>query len=300
MHFHIEKDTKKCEELWDRYSTHRNIWDEWGVVHSLFLEKEDEPYFIVSDKGLLPLWYDKLDNSYYFYGGSYPEDKIFWFDLNYFDDFISQVKGDILLFYINEEEAKKIIDKFPQYNSYFKNEENHYFLNAEKLGYDIEKYLSTFNKKHRKNFLNDLKKFNEFNVSIQKSNMEYFDIFIKYNADRFGSESDFSEEIFTTKVRNLFNYLSEDNRLISVVVRHQDKIVGIEYGTIYKDIYYIINGGYDRSIKNMGKFLMFSQLKYAMETKAKIIDFLSSEPGTWKDLWNLEVEPYYDFRKFDK
>ena len=85
MVFFVEKDIKKCEELWKKHSSNRNIWEEWDIVFSLFDKKDNEPYFIVSEKGLLPLWYDNIEKVYYFFGGSYPEDKTFWFDLNFFE-----------------------------------------------------------------------------------------------------------------------------------------------------------------------------------------------------------------------
>jgi len=297
MEFIIETDIKKCEKLWNKYSTHSLIWEEWGVVFSLFSKSKEKPYFIHNDKGLLPLWYDTEEKTYYFFGGSYPEDKTFWFDINYFDDFMSAFNGEIKLFYINKKVAHEIIDNFPKYKDNFHNDENHYFLNSKKLDHSIENYLKMYNKKHRKNFLNDMKKFESMTVEIRQSEMEYFNIFTKYNADKFGDESDFAEEEFSKIIKKFFTYLSGKKMLTAVVIKNEEKkVIAIEYGTLFKDVYYVINGGYDHKIKNLGKYLMFEQIKYAMSTKASIIDFLSGSPGCWKELWKFECEPYYDFR----
>lgn len=304
MIFTVVKDITECEKLWVKFSPRHTLWDLWGVAVSFYYTNRFEPYFIKITKedkeiGLLPLWKDKEKNKFHFFAGTYLENKSFWFDVELFPKLLEYIPQNTILYDMNGESVKKIIDRFPEYSNYFIHEDFRYFLNLKNVDYNIENYLLRFNKKHRKNFLNDIKKINELNPQLIWESNENFDYLVKFNIERFGEESDFfNDPIFTNMVKTMMDYFHVNNMLKTLIIKFNGKIEGIEIAVYYDDIYYVINGGYNRNIPNLGKLIMFEHIKNAIKLKAKEIDFLVGDTG-WKQLWNLEKDPYYNFKKIE-
>jgi len=114
MDLKIIKDIKECEKLWKKFSPNESLWDMWEVAYSFYNSKVNEPFFILLDgkeTGLLPLWLDNETDTYHFFGGEYPENRKFWFDVAYFDDFIEQIPKGCSLVEINEKVAKETLKK---------------------------------------------------------------------------------------------------------------------------------------------------------------------------------------------
>ena len=82
--------------------------------------------------------------------------------------------------------------------------------------------------------------------------------------------------------------------IISVQFNGKTEAVGL--GIIYNKVYYVIGSGRNIEIKNLGKLLIFEQIKSALGHNCDEIDFLSTEAG-WKELWNFDSEQMYEFVK---
>jgi CelD/BcsL family acetyltransferase involved in cellulose biosynthesis len=77
--------------------------------------------------------------------------------------------------------------------------------------------------------------------------------------------------------------------LHTLTVEINGKIEGVEIATKYKNHYYVINGGFNPKIRNLGKLLIIEHIKRAISLDAEQVDFLVGDTG-WKDLWNLDKE----------
>ncbi|MBU1111313.1 MAG: GNAT family N-acetyltransferase [archaeon] len=297
----IVEDIQECELLWKKFSPQKSLWELWDIVISFYDQSIYVPYFLVllNDKkkqeGLLPLWLDKTNDKYYFFSATYPENRKFWFDLKYFPLFFEKIPEPTRLFDINAEVAEKITEKFPEYKEYVSLGENHYFIDLEKLN-SIELFLKNFSKKHRKNFLNDIEKLENLNFQIVWEELEHFDDFVKFNVQRFGEDSDFNDPQFVKEMISFLNVLKKMEILFACTILIDGKVEGVEFAAFHEKVYYILNGGCNRNIKNVGKFIIFQHIKNALSLKAKKVDLLSGDTG-WKELWNCDKEPYYDFRK---
>ena len=206
-----------------------------------------------------------------------------------------------ILFTLNHDAVQTILITFLQYKKYFVQDEFHYFLDLNKYEYNMDYFLATFTKKHRKNLRYDLvqlkKKIIQENISTK---LVGFEEFIKYNKTRFGKDSDFVDSIFVKSIKKLLLNLENKNMLRVIYYTEKQKIVGVEFAAIYNKTHYILNGGYDPVFKNIGKALIMEHLISAAKLKMNRVDLLCNEQGSWKELWKFSKEPYYTFRKTGK
>ena len=296
--FEIIENIDRARELWEKFCN-TSLWEMPDLVFSA-LEPKDKIYFIVllEDKeiiGLLPLFFSDTEKKYYYFGGSHPENRRFMFDLKYFNEVFEQIPSHTRIFDICFEDSEKILDMFPQYVSNLKNEDHNFYIDSkEHNGWDG--FLKTFSSKHRKNLLSDIRKVDELNLDVVWERLENFSYAAKFNSERFGSESDYSDEEFVKSTFNFLKILDDKNLIYTLRVSNGDKVLGVEFAAFYDGVYYVLNGGYDRSVKNLGKFIMYTHMRNAEKLCAVKIDFLVGDTG-WKDLWNMQKKKVYTLRK---
>ncbi|PIN74128.1 hypothetical protein COV20_00760 [Candidatus Woesearchaeota archaeon CG10_big_fil_rev_8_21_14_0_10_45_16] len=301
MKIRVETDLQKCRDLWDRFSPKKRLWDLWEVLycfneqgntlHFLVLEDErgDQPH------GILPLWWDQPLEKYLFFGGEYMEDIQFWFDLKHFPLVVQHLPKDTFLYDINHLEMEKILALHPQFKDDFQHLDDHFFINLDKYSYDLQSFLATFGKKHRKNLLYDLRHVEQEGFEVRwETKLLFYDDFISYNQKRFGEESDFVHPTFIDGMRDFLKLLESRDLLQTSLVLKDGRPLAIEYAAFFNGVYYVLNGGYDFSVENLGKYLMMLHIRRAAAQKAPLIDFLCGDAG-WKRLWNCESAPYYTF-----
>ena len=137
----IVKDLSECEKLWKQFSLHETIWDDWDVALSFFDKTRHEPYFLVADYGLLPLWKDKTNNRFYFFGGEYPENRKFWFPIEKFKEVFSHLPNNTKIFDIQGEMVDSFLKEWPEFEKFFTEEDYHYFLNLNNFNYLFDFYI---------------------------------------------------------------------------------------------------------------------------------------------------------------
>lgn len=293
LKFKIIKKVEECEKLWKAVSPNKTLWDIWEVNYCFYDSELYDLHFIAGyeDKkliGLLPLWYDKKEDVYGFFGGEFPEKRIFFTkNKELIHKFLDKTPEHINLMYIDSSEAKYLKDyELEQCDI-------RYFFNLEKLDYDFENLLKTFKKKHRKNFRYDLKQLNKLNYKLESCRKQDFDKLIEFNKKRFGDESDFADEDFVDHMKKFIDYLDKEGMLHVISIIINNKVEGVEIAANHNGVYYVLNAGSNRDIKNLGKLLIVEHIKNAMKLKVPIIDFLSGDSG-WKKLWNCEEEVLYE------
>jgi hypothetical protein len=297
MEIEVISDLKECELLWNKFSSKRVLWDLWDIITCFHNNEREKPYFIVTknDKnevnGLLPICKDK-DNEVFFIGGGFMENRNIWINSEKLSEILQQMNGKILLSDMNLQSMDNIPDELKQF---CKNEGFRFHLNLKSINYDFSKHLSTFTLKHRKNLLYDLRKLKNNGCIVTWEAKDNFDKAILFNKDRFGDESDYHDIEFVNEMKSLISLLDKKGLLHTCTITLNGNIEAIEYGAFYNNIYYVINGGYNRKIPNIGKLLIMEHINNAINLKADEIDFMSGEAG-WKELWNFSKEPYYTLR----
>lgn len=303
MKFEIVKNLDRCKALWNKYTPKDKIWDEWDVACAFYDDHAYDLYFMLfkdddgKELGLLPLYKDNENNTHYFFGEGFPEMRRFWFDMELLPQVFEMIPTPIKIFDMQGEYVKNLLERFPEMQTYFSDIDFRYYLNLKKLDYKLENYLKTFNKKHKKNFLHDLKKLKEtIKYELIWEELEHIDDFINFNLTRFGKESDLDDKQFLKEMIRFLKVIKDMKIMHTLTIIIDGKVEGIEIAAFYMNKYYVLNGGYNREIKNLGKLLIFEHLKKALELKSDEIDLLVGDTG-WKKLWNFDKEACYTFQK---
>ncbi len=302
MKVKVVTDLQECKRLWNKYAPKNKMWDIWEIAEAFYDKNIYDNHFLLfltddnKEMGLLPLYKNLKHNVYYFFGEGFPENRRFWIGIEHISKMIEEMPVPTEIFDMNGQFIEEAMQAHPEISKYFTEKDYHYFLNLKKLNHSVEEYLKTFNKKHRKNFLNDLKKLKEIKYEIIWETLEHEEEFIKFNVERFGQESDLSDEQFKKEMHRFLEVIKKKGFMHTLTIVINGKVEGIEIAAHHENKYYVLNGGYSRHFKNIGKLLIFEHIKKAAELKADEIDFLVGDTG-WKQLWNFEKDLCYTFRK---
>jgi len=297
----VEKDINVCKERWEQFSPKNTLWELWGTAFAHYDDILFEPYFIGvmeagKPVGLLPLCTEKKTGRHISFGSEYMEDRHFWFAAEHFPLVFSSLPPKTAIHDINHAEAERLFAKLPEAREKCLPEDNHYFINLERMSYDVSRHLASFGKKHRKNLLYDLRKVEGEGFIVRWSTAaEYYDEFVAFNLERWGKDSNFVEAEFVAGMKRFLVFLEQQGLLHTLIILKDDSLVGIEYSALYDNVYYVLNGGYDLARPNVGKYLIMLHLQKAARLRARIVDFLSGDSG-WKEMWNCEKVPYYTYR----
>lgn len=293
LKFKIIKTLEDCEKLWKAVSPNKILWDVWETNVCFYDPKLYDLHFIAGYEGarlvgLLPLWFDIKQKYFGFFGGDFPEQRSFFIDdTKLVQQFIEQVPGEFCLTYIKLSELEFIRKYEPGVCDV------RYYFDLRKVDFSLEKLFASFNKKHRKNLRYDLKQLEKLGYCAEFGRAEDFDKLVEFNVQRFGKESDLADKSFVLGMKKLVDHLDKNKMLHVISVIVDGRVEGVEIAALYDGTYYVLNGGCNPEIKNLGKLLIVEHIKNAILLKADVIDFLSGDAG-WKKLWNCEEEVLYE------
>jgi len=296
MEFKIITDIKKCRQLWELFSPNKDWGDLWEVrqcfigatgyqLHCLIGYKDDEVM------GVLPLWFNQERACYTTISDDFLENnKLFIRDKSKISLFLQECPENTVLYYIDK--AEKNFYDFAESLSC------KYYLNLEKID-NIDQYLSTFSKKHRKNFNYDIRRImaSGLKVEVNKFNNKIIDSIEKYNIERFQQESSFKESGFKQSMANLIKLAGEKKVLQLITITKEDEIVAAEFAVFYNNVYLVLMGGSDPKINNLGKLLIYKHIENAINLRAKKLDFMAGAEN-WKRLGNFSIEKMYYWDNF--
>lgn len=293
IQFKTIKDIEQCKTLWNKFSPKKSVWDLWEMNYSFSKAYNSAPMFILGIKdnqeiGILHLEQpNDPDECIEFFGGSYPEGRSFHIkDKSLVNKFLAKAKEPYLTcIHSSEKDFVKNI----------KEDEITYSLNLIKFN-TIDEYFQSFKKKHRKNLKYDLRQLERLDYKLVWNNKEDINILAELNKIRFKEDSNFSEPGFKESMINLINEAEKLNILHMLSIKINNRTKGSQIALYYNNIYYVLTGGSNINIKNLGKLLIIEHIKNAYKLKAKKIDFMTTESG-WKKLWNLDEEMLYKFER---
>jgi len=292
--FNVVKDILKCKELWNRFSPNKTLFDFWEYRFCFYNGYKYEPYFIVgieSEKeiGILPLWHETKEDYYTFFGGTFPENNTFFInDKSKIKDFLKQCPIYTELSYINKSEK----EFYP-----LQENEKRYFIDLKKYNNNIENYIASFDKKHRKNLRYDLRQFQKLNYLFYYNNLGDFETMVKLNKKRFGKESDYNEKEMAVSMKELMNTAHSQGRLNMISLVIEGKIEAIELAVMHDDWYHVLGTGKNIKIENIGKMMIIEHIRCALKNNISKIDFMTTKSG-WKKLWHLESDMTYGYSNY--
>ncbi len=292
MRFETVKDIKTCEQLWNSFSPDKKLFDLWEY-RFCFFNKNYMPYFIVGYEnkemiGILPLWHEKKDETYSFFGGEFPEENSFFVkDKSKIKDFLEFTPEDSFIFYILESEKQ-----------YFDFEEcsKTYFLDMRKYNNELGAYISSFDKKHRKNLKYDLKQLEKLNYEINFNKLEDFNRMVELNIKKFGEESNYNDKNFVDSIKKMIEIAYSQKKLNMISIKINEKTEAVEFAIIHDNIYNVLGGGRNIEIDNIGKLMVVEHIKSALKNNTPILNFCTSSER-WKKNWHFDYEMLYKFEK---
>ena len=286
----IITDIHETEKIWMAYKD-ESICSSWKYRSCFFDPDVFETHFVIvngptSILGVVPLWKEKRTGELDWFGGEFFDgNRFFVHDVSKIPLVLERISGPVHLISIPMDQGASAQLPIDDYR---------YFIDIEKIGYSFDGFLKRFSSKHRKNLRYDLEKLTT-HCEVYHNRVEDFVYMVEQNIKR-NENSFFLDEWFRNGFKRMVLAAKESNELEMLSICIDGVLASVQVAILHNREYLVLLGGNDPDIKNVGKLMMMEHIKNAIAKKAKIVDFMSTDTG-WKQLWNLDAEPVYAFKK---
>ncbi len=300
--FRVETDLSQCQLLWEEFSPNESLFDLWDFRLAFWRGYQYQPYFItLSFQGkvisVLPLWFDKEDKQYTWFGGSWPDENIFFSRLpKTIPLLLKLIPGKTRLFCIRSQGG------VTNQGNFLEMDEEKYILDLKNFS-SLDDFWGTLRKKKRYNLKRDWKRIQALKPEIIINDFSHLETLFKLNINRFkGMVLDDSKSTFLPKekqktFKEIINLAKDYQvRMVSIIIK--GKIVAVDLVALYKQTYYCLAGGCDvGNYSGLGTFANLQLIKDAIELEnIDLIDFLQGNVN-WKASWQLGTRPLFKFTK---
>ncbi len=294
--FRVETDLSQCQLLWEEFSPNESLFDLWDFRLAFWRGYQYQPYFItLSFQGeiisVLPLWFDKEDNQYTWFGGSWHDENVFFSKSpKTIPLLLKLIPGKARLFCIRNQE------------SFLETDEEKYLLDLKNFS-SLDDFWGILKKKKRYNLKRDWKRIQALKPEIIVNDFSHLETLFKLNINRFDgmiladNKSTFLSKEKQKTFREVIN-LAKDYRVRMISTKINGKIVAVDLVALYKKTYYCLAGGCDvAGHSGLGSFANLQLIKDAIEFEnIELIDFLQGDVN-WKASWKLGTRPLFKFAK---
>ncbi len=297
--FKVITDLEEAKQIWNLFSAHKVIDDEWEFRYAWIKPLNLKLHFIVgydNDKpiGLLAL---QLNNNVgigqkllqgkkpflEFFGGLDTDDNKVILAPGYENleiEFLKQINDYAILasmakpYTVNNIESEHYNDRFE--------------VDLEGLT-DFNSYIDRFTGKTRRNLKSDMKnKLKDENIQIIDGTIDDLELLFKLSIDRFGDNSSFNMSHRREIFKELFNLFKMD--LFKILINGDIKAAG--YAFVFNDVYTGLNMGYDYTVPSLGKFTMSVNIERAIKFGCKKYDAGKGDNG-YKERLKFTKIPQY-------
>ncbi len=300
LKFKIVNDIKEAKKIWEYFSPHQEIDDEWDFrfafynylkfpLHFIVGYDRDEPIGLLplqynAGKGPTPMSYEYKSNFLEFFGGDDMDSNKVFLKPGYEDltsIFLLQVQNQAVLAplaspYILQQTSTTIFT-------------NKFIADLSQCIEFRDFLMQQFDGKGRGKLVNQLNKLQRNNkVTIEDANDDDLESLFAYNKTRFGEASSFQWEYRKQVFRDLMEQYSHD--VFKVVINREIKAVS--FSLLFNNMYLSMNIGYDYNIRDLGKFVVSTQIERAIKLKCKTYDAGKGDSG-WKEQFHLQKIPQY-------
>lgn len=296
-----ETDITACKELWQALSPHRDVWDEWDVIHAYHDPSHHRLHFLVhenqggSPDGLVPLVYDTAQDRYTLIGGSYPDGRTLWVQLQDFPAFHAAFPDRTVLFDLKESWVRDLLAQHPQFERSFTDPELRYYLEPADFDFDFLKHLETFAPDKKQKFLYDLRNIRKRVPVLRWGGGSEAELFIELVNRNFGAESDYVDEANANEVRRVVGEYARIGCLKTLVIDIDGKPQAVSHSLLHGDRMVVLYGASNNDYNNLGKLLNVETIQEACRLRVDEISFMTGLQ--WKANWKMKGEPCLTFRK---
>lgn len=298
--FQIIEDPVEAKNMWELFSPHKRIDHEWEFRDAWTQDYDFPFHFIVGyddDKpiGLLPLQLNTLkglgpkllnmQTPYLeFFAGIDTDENDVWIlpeYKQYKNDFFRQVKKPAVLTSLTQAYE-------------FDGQKAEYYLDRFELDLiknpDINTYLQqAFDGKGRSRLKGRVKKMEKnYAVEIKQGEASDLELLFAFSTNRFGERSSFT----MPDRQAIYKRLMDRCKIDLLVFELNGEKKAVSFGLIYKNIYTTVNLGYDTTIRDLLKVLVYWRIERAQEQGYEIFDVGQSDNG-WKSHFHFTKIPQY-------
>ena len=299
--FRIETDLNKSQILWEKFSTNQSLFDLWALRLAFWRGYRYEPYFITLSFqddiiSVLPLWFDREDQQYTWFGGSWPDENIFFTKrIDTIPLLLKLIPGKARLFCIRSQE--RVTDQV----GLLEKDEEKYVLDIKEF-ISLDNFWSLLKKKKRYNLKRDWKRIQALNPKIIYDDFSHLEYLFKLNIARFDnmlleeSKSNFLPKEKQKAFKEIISLAKDyQARMIAIIIN--GRVVSVDLVAIYKKVYYCLGGGCDvENYSGLGAFANLKLIEDAISLGVEKIDFLQGDLN-WKASWRLTPVPLLKFAK---
>jgi hypothetical protein len=291
----VTTDLDECQAIWQAVIPGEHITDLWEV-RTCFQQHYKRPlnFIVVEDDegicGLLPLslieelrcygyfpgetWHCKTwleQNRIYFRNGG-PQALLSHCNLPYHLNYLTVPK--------TQTDGNLVVDEIG------------YLFSPPQYDYDIQNYFAEFSHKSIKQILREVAELESRGVSYRLDDLSDFNLMIKLNISRFGTNSYFYDRRFRKSFRSLAHFLHDKGwlRFTTVLIGHEP--AAVDMGCLYKGEYTLLAGGTNSSFPGVAKLINLHHIQRACNERMQQVDFLCGD-FNWKKLFHLSPRPLF-------
>jgi len=299
LQIEIVSHIKKCFALWQEFSSQKTLFDLWEFRYAFYKAYRYKPYFILlknqsENLALLPLWYDRTQKRYTWFGSDWQEEIGFYTkEPKLLSVLLSAAPSPLYLNAIAKGRLKPCHKNLP-----FQKDDPKYILNLEKFN-SHEDFLMTLKKNRRHDLRKDRRRIEKQHPVITINNFLEFDYLVDLCKKRFsrkGEEADFEDQRQIEAFRQVIKLSGKSYQARMLTVKIKNKPAGADLICLWNDCYYALRCGYDvKNFSGIGNFVNTFEIDDAIKLGMKKIDFLQNN-YEWKDRWFKSI-PLLKFEK---
>lgn len=306
----IVSDLKECSDLWEEFSPKESLFDLWSFRMAFYEAYKHKPCFLLLKKGnknvgLLPLWYEKDKEKYFWFGGYWHEDnKLFVKDSIFAPILLNICPRPVHLNAVSPSAMSDLVinEEFKKFTA----DDPKYILDLSNIK-SFSDYLKKLKKSRRHNLKKDRKKIERQNPEIIIDNFNDLDNLISLSLERFkqkesngyrDEEEDdlgWKDEKRIQSFRNMIKLSGNTYQARMLTVKINGRVAGVDLIAIYNKCYYALVCGYDvKNFPSIGNYLNILEIEEAINMGMKKIDFLQNN-YQWKDRW-FQAVPLLEYK----
>lgn len=290
-----------CRALWDRFSPKQRAWDNWDLMFAFHDSENYRFKFQVVEQdgvdiGLVPLVYEIAADRHELFGGSYPENRVLWIDMEHVPLILDALPMKTSLFDLKGQWVEELLSRYPQYAPNFVEEDHQYFLTPARFDFDFGNHLlNTFSADRRKGFLKDVQKVRNASTEMRWSEDDESELFIDLNVKSFGEESDYNNDAGKAEICRVISALRALGMLRTLTIAIDGARQAVSMSALNGKDWIVLYSSSNNKINNLGKLLTVETIQEACRNRVGEVNYMTGM--AWKAAWHMETLSCRTFRK---
>lgn len=295
----IVTELEECQNIWLRHVPLEQLTDRWALRECFHRHYRRQPFFVVAEEagelvGLLPLsWLPESGCFGYFPGEVWhgktwlEQNRVLARDASVLVQMMRSLKEVGLHYHL------RYLLATPSLQCQGEGiDEVGYLFYPSQFQFDLENYFELFSRKSTKAIRRRLEAFETRGVEVRLDRESDFELMIRMNLERYGTDSYFADQRFTRSFRDLMGLFLEEGTLRITTVIIEGEPAAVDFGTVFDGVYTLLGGGTNARFPDIAKYINLYHMRRACQESLEAVDFLCGE-FHWKPMFHLSARPLY-------